>query len=81
MPTSYPKYSQFRELPAWAFWIRHAKNITFENISLVAGERDYRPAIVIQETEGVTLKNATYSEPGGKKKQVHTCKAKNIVQK
>jgi polygalacturonase len=81
MPTSYPKYSQFRELPAWAFWIRHGKNITFENISLVAKERDYRPAIVIQEAENVTLKKMTYSEPGGKKKQVHTCKAKDIVQK
>jgi polygalacturonase len=80
MPTSYPEFSQFVELPAWAFWVRHAKNITFENITLIAKERDYRPAIVIQESDGVTLKNMAYSEPtGGKKKQVHTYKSKNIT--
>ncbi|MDR1865022.1 MAG: right-handed parallel beta-helix repeat-containing protein [Bacteroidales bacterium] len=81
MARSYPEFSQFLELPAWAFWVRHAKNVTFENITLTAKERDYRPAIVIQETENVTLKNMLYKEPGGKKKQVHTYKTKNIVQK
>ncbi|MDR0566361.1 MAG: glycoside hydrolase [Prevotellaceae bacterium] len=80
MPTSYPEFSQFIELPAWAFWIRHAKNIHFENITFKAKERDYRPAIVIQEADGVTLRKMAYHEPGGKKKQVHTYKSKNIVQ-
>ncbi|MDR1381454.1 MAG: glycoside hydrolase [Tannerella sp.] len=80
MPTSYPEFSQFTELPAWAFWVRHAKNILFENITLKAGQRDYRPAIVIQESDGVKLKNMAYDEPGGRKKQVHAYKSKNIVQ-
>jgi hypothetical protein len=80
MPLSYPEFSQFIELPAWAFWVRHAKNVLFENITLKAGERDYRPAVVIQESDGVTLKNIVYDEPGGRKKQVHTYKSKNIVQ-
>jgi hypothetical protein len=80
MPRAYPEFSQFIELPAWAFWVRHAKNVIFENITLTAGERDYRPAIVIQETDGVTLKNVVCHEPGGKKKQLHTYKTKNIVQ-
>jgi polygalacturonase len=81
MADSYPEFSQFKELPAWAFWIRHAKNVTFENVTFVAKERDYRPAIVIQESQDVTLKKVTYKEPGGSKKQVHTYKAKNIIQK
>jgi polygalacturonase len=80
MHTSYPEFSQFIELPAWAFWVRHAKNVLFENITLKAKERDYRPAIVIQESGDVTLKNVAYDEPGGRKKQVHTYKSKNIVQ-
>jgi hypothetical protein len=80
MPASYPEFSQFVELPAWAFWVRHAKNITFENVTLKAKERDYRPAIVIQEADGVTLKNMAYDEPAGdRKKQVHTYKVKNIT--
>jgi polygalacturonase len=81
MAHSYPEFSQFIELPAWGFWVRHAKNITFENITFTAKARDYRPAIVIQETEGVTLDNVVFMEPGGKKKQVHTYKTKNIIQK
>ncbi|MDR1454521.1 MAG: glycoside hydrolase [Tannerella sp.] len=81
MPQSYPEFSQFRELPAWGFWVRHARNITFENVTLTAAGRDYRPAIVLQEADGVTLKNVTFQEPGGRKKQVHTYKTKNVVQK
>ncbi|MDR3267487.1 MAG: glycoside hydrolase [Tannerella sp.] len=81
MPRSYPEFSQFKELPAWAFWVRHARNVTFENVKVTAHERDYRPAIVLQEVDGVTLTDMTYDEPGGRKKQVHTWKAKNIVQK
>jgi polygalacturonase len=80
MHTSYPEFSQFIELPAWAFWVRHAKNILFENITFKARERDYRPAVVIQESDGVTLRNIAYDEPaGGRKKQVHTYKSTNIV--
>jgi polygalacturonase len=80
MPASYPEFSQFIELPAWAFWIRHAKNVLFENVTFKAKERDYRPAVVIQQSDGITLKNMVYNEPGGRKKQVHTYKSKNIVQ-
>ncbi|MDR2121241.1 MAG: glycoside hydrolase [Tannerella sp.] len=80
MEQSYPEFSQFIELPAWAFWIRHAKHIVFENVTFKAGARDYRPAIVIQESDGVTLKNVVCDEPGGKKKQVHTYKSTNITQ-
>ncbi|MDR2470239.1 MAG: glycoside hydrolase, partial [Tannerella sp.] len=81
MPRSYPEFSQFRELPAWAFWVRHARNVVFENVKVTAKERDYRPAFVIQETDGVTFHNVTFEEPGGRKKQIHTCKTKNVVQK
>jgi hypothetical protein len=80
MVLSYPEFSQFIELPAWAFWVRHAKNVSFENVTFKAKARDYRPAVVIQEADGVTLKNVVYDEPGGKKKQLHTYKTKNFVQ-
>jgi hypothetical protein len=81
MPRAYPEFSQFRELPAWGFWVRHAKNITFENVTLTAQQSDYRPAIVVQEAEGITLSNVIFNEPGGRKKQLHTYKVKNIVRK
>ncbi len=34
MPSSYPEFSMFKELPAWGFYIRHARGITFENVVL-----------------------------------------------
>ena len=45
----YPEFSQFKELPAWGLFIRHANGITLENVRLVAGKKDYRPAIVADD--------------------------------
>ena len=78
MASAYPEFSQFKELPAWGFYIRHARDITFDNVTLRATEADYRPAIVIQDAENVNLKKMKYKEPGGAKKQVHVHRAKNI---
>lgn len=52
MPTAYPEFSQFKELPAWGFYIRHAEGITFNNVKLYADKKDYRPAIVLDDVKG-----------------------------
>lgn len=44
--TKYPEFSMFGELPAYGFYLRHAKNITMRNVKMVLEESDYRPAIV-----------------------------------
>jgi hypothetical protein len=80
MPASYPEFSQFKELPAWGFYIRHAKNITFENVTLTAKARDYRPAIVLDDVKGIIFTGMKYNEPGGNKKQLHAYKSTGIVQ-
>ncbi|MBR1927549.1 MAG: glycoside hydrolase [Bacteroidales bacterium] len=67
----YPEFSQFKELPAWGLFIRHAKGITLDNVRLVAGAKDYRPAVVADDVDGLTIKNLKTDEPGSKnKKQV-----------
>ena len=66
---NYPEFSQFRELPAWGFYIRHAKNITMDNVQLIAQKPDYRPAIVLDDVHGIKFDNVTYTEPGAEKKQ------------
>lgn len=44
MRDTYPEFSQFKELPAWGFYIRHAKGITFDNVKFIAEKPgDYRP--------------------------------------
>ncbi len=80
MKSAYPEFSQFKELPAWGFYIRHAKNITFENVTLTAKAKDYRPAIVLDDVNGATFTGMKFKEPGGSKKQLHVYKSTGIVQ-
>ncbi len=69
MIDTYPEFSQFKELPAWGLFIRHAKGITLENVRLVAEAKDYRPAIVADDVNGLTIKNLKTDEPGSKNKK------------
>ena len=67
----YPVFSQFKELPAWGLFIRHAEGITLDNVRLVAGKKDYRPAIVADDVKGLVIKDLKTDEPSSKgKKQV-----------
>ena len=78
MIDKYPEFSQFKELPAWGLFIRHAKGITLDNVRLVAAEKDYRPAVVADDVQGLVIKDLKTDEPGSKgKKQV----VKNNVRK
>jgi hypothetical protein len=63
MPAAYPEFSQFKELPAWGFYVRHAEGITFKNVTLTALEKDYRPAIVFDDVKRGSFKGMVYHEP------------------
>ncbi len=80
MRTAYPEFSQFKELPAWGFYIRHAQGITFENVKLIAQKKDYRPAIVMDDVQGATFKGMQYNEPESNgKKQLFYQKSENVI--
>ncbi len=80
MIARYPEFSQFKELPAWGFYVRHADGITFENVKFRAENKDYRPAIVTDDVNGLILKNVKFEEPNSdKKEQVFTYKTQNVV--
>lgn len=81
MIASYPEFSQFKELPAWGFYVRHAQNITFENVTLTAKGKEYRPAIVLDDVKGATFSGMKYEEPGSGKKQLRVYKSSEIIQK
>ncbi|MCR5463955.1 MAG: glycoside hydrolase [Bacteroidales bacterium] len=71
MIDTYPEFSQFKELPAWGLFIRHAKGITLDNVRLVAEAKDYRPAVVADDVDGLVIKDLKTEEPGSKgKKQI-----------
>lgn len=82
MPAAYPEYSQFKELPAWGFYVRHVKNLSIENITLTALGKEYRPAIVLDDVQGAQFSGMKYNEPGNaRKNQVHMYKSFEVVLK
>ena len=52
----YPNGRMFGVLPAYGFFIRHAKNITLENIRLSFAQEDQRPALLCDEVEQLEIK-------------------------
>jgi len=54
--SSYPNGRMFGSLPSYGFYIRHAKNITLENIELSFLNEDQRPAIWCDDVDGLYIK-------------------------
>jgi len=78
LAASYPEFSMFKELPAWGFYIRHARNITFENVRLVCDKHDYRTAIVLDDVHGASFTGLKVVEPGKKKDAVFSYRSDGI---
>ena len=55
--TDYPEFSMFGELPTWGLYIRHVKGITLKNIRLVNKKKDYRTALLVDDTQKADLQN------------------------
>lgn len=55
----YPEFSNFGELPAWAFYVRHVNGLTMKNISLVLKNSDFRSAYVFDDVSNLKLENPT----------------------
>lgn len=51
----YPEFSMFGELPAWAFYVRHAKGVVMKNVRLSLKADDYRPAFVFDDVLGLSI--------------------------
>ena len=83
METSYPEFSNWKELPAWGFYIRHADGIVFDNVTITLAGEDYRPALVTDDVNGLRMKDLKIIDdfaPKGKK-QIITKDTKNIRKK
>lgn len=51
----YPEYHMFGVLPAYGIYLRHAKGLTFEDITLDTASPDLRPALVGEDVEDLEL--------------------------
>ena len=50
--TSYPDPQEFGKIPAYGFYIRHARNITMHHITLQLENPDYRPPFILEDVKG-----------------------------
>jgi hypothetical protein len=78
---NYPEFSMFRELPAWGFYIRHAKGIIMDNVKLLCDRNDYRTAVVLDDVHGATFSKLQVSEPGSRKESIFSWKSTDIFNK
>ena len=78
LAANYPEFSMFKELPAWGFYIRHAKNITFENVRLICEKEDYRTAVVLDDVHGASFAGLMVIEPGKKKNEVFSYRSTGV---
>ena len=80
---SYPEFSNWKELPAWGFYIRHAENVTFKNVKISVADVDYRPAIVADDVIGMNFQGVKIDQPSAdkKKKQIVTNNVKKFKNK
>ena len=78
LAANYPEFSMFKELPAWGFYIRHAKDITFENVRLICEKEDYRTAVVLDDVHKAVFGGLQVSEPGDKKVSVFSYRSTEI---
>jgi hypothetical protein len=64
----YPEFSMFGELPAWAFYVRHANGISFKNVKVTLDDTDFRPAFVFDDVQNLNMEQIDL--PKEKKNQV-----------
>ena len=64
MPKAYPEFSQFKELPAWGFFVRHVDGITFKNVRLTAQKSDYRLPFVLDNVSSASFENVSAEMSG-----------------
>ena len=59
----YPEQSFFGELPSYAMFVRHAKDIIFDNIKITYKEKEERPAFVLDDAINVEFNNIRVMKP------------------
>ena len=64
---NYPEPSMFGTLPAYGFYIRHARGISFDNVEVSFERDEARPAFVLDDVKGVEFFRTNAKISGGGK--------------
>jgi len=70
VPQKHPRGDMFGKLPAYGFYVRHAKNIEFEGIYLDTIEIEKRPALVADDVDGLKIEDFSSKTPEDTQKTV-----------
>lgn len=62
---AYPDPQEFGKIPAYGFYIRHAKNITLTDIELKLENDDPRPPFILEDVKGITFINVKAAHKEG----------------
>ncbi len=62
---AYPDPQEFGKIPAYGFFVRHAKNVSLTNIELTLENEDGRPPFIFEDAEGISLTNVKASHGKG----------------
>ncbi|TDG36623.1 glycoside hydrolase [Pedobacter changchengzhani] len=62
-PKVYPEYDMFGELPSWAIYIRHSKNISFKNVRIASTKKDFRNAVVLDDAHDCVFDDLKLTGP------------------
>ncbi|MCC6361726.1 MAG: right-handed parallel beta-helix repeat-containing protein, partial [Phycisphaerales bacterium] len=60
---AYPAGRMFGTLPAYGFYIRHARGVALRDVSLATENPDARPVLVAEDVAGLTLENVRPAGP------------------
>ena len=63
--TNYPEPSMFGDVPAYGFYIRHAKGVSLSNVEISYLSDELRPAFVLDDVNGVTFNHVAAQRADG----------------
>jgi polygalacturonase len=62
---AYPEFKMFGTLPAYGFYVRHARNVTMARVSTAFAKPDLRPALVTDDVENLLVTDAVFDSASG----------------
>jgi hypothetical protein len=62
-PANYPEPAMFGTMPAYGFYIRHARGVELDNVQATTEREDMRPAFVLDDVIGVNFQNVKFQLP------------------
>lgn len=78
LPGKYPDFSMFKELPAWAVFIRHGKNIQFSSLTMKCLKGDFRVPVVLDDAHNISFQSVRIDQENNVRPEYYKYQSDNI---